>query len=65
MCKTEELERIDGECCHCLECTGYGGNLCCYGDVMCAPDYLIRYSQYLTSHDIKLDGQGTGNDIYK
>ena len=66
MCKDESLEQFDGECCHCCDgCVGWGGNLCCYGDVMCAPDYLIRYSMYLTQHDIKVDNQGTGNDLNK
>lgn len=42
LCKP--LELINEECCHIGFCAGYGGNLCCYGSVCCAPEYLIQYS---------------------
>lgn len=47
LCKP--IEMINPDCCNVCMCTGYGGNFLCYGNVMCAPDYVKDYSRFRTS----------------
>ena len=47
ICKPLEILAFDPNCCNCCICTGYGGNLCCYGGVCCAPDAVKNYSRVL------------------
>lgn len=42
-------------CCSVCTCTGCGGNLCCYGIIYCAPDYVKDYS--------RLKSGGGGQDV--
>jgi hypothetical protein len=41
----EDLAKLNANCCHILEWTGYGSNCFCTGGVFCAPSYIKDWSK--------------------
>lgn len=43
-CKHDQIAAFDPYFCTCGQQSGFGGTCCCLGNVMCAPEWLKRYS---------------------
>lgn len=44
VCKKQDMATRDVTRCYCGDLIGCGGNICCVGSLMCAPDWLKHWS---------------------
>ena len=56
LCKPDSLAQMDPDCCKICKCDGWGGNCCCWGDIICAPQVVKDWSGLMS-------GGGSGNVV--
>lgn len=65
LCKPNELQRYDNDCCHVCTWVGYGGTMCCVSSILCAPDPVKYYSAYLSTGDVGKPYPGSAQNFHK